>query len=528
MGCRMNELKICWPKGEVLFKGKGIIQAWGEEMERKGWIIEWDPRKWEECDLVFYGSDSQLKYCPGALGNKPTILYFWGWMPSRLLDRNFQQIATEQLKLITQCTRILVPSLGTMDQVADFGLPSEVCLPGVDSRLLDQGGPVTVEPSRILFLSRIVPHKQPEALIHALSLIEPSPKLLMIGPGETGPLKELAEGLGVSIEFSEVEDSMKGTELRKGTVLVHPSSYEGFGLPPLEALYCGTPVIAFDIPQMRWLLQEDACYFSTVEGLAQTIVQVFQNYDEARETAAHGAKRIRDTLTLEHACDRLWLHIHQAHKEFWGGVVRKDPSRWEEAYDQEHKRNWAYSVDRFDPTWARHWRAQTFIDLLRECKAEHILDVGCGAVYPTIFARAGFNVTAVDISSECLDQVISIARKWEVINKVFTLQQDATDLESCATGGFDAVVQAELWEHVLDVEKVISEGLRVLKPGGYLITSTPIGTHHYDPFHIRIFDDESIQVLVNRFSDKANCKRLEKIAEQGADPSCYLVVLEKK
>ncbi|GAI97307.1 unnamed protein product, partial [marine sediment metagenome] len=167
------------------------------------------------------------------------------------------------------------------------------------------------------------------------------------------------------------------------------------------------------------------------------------------------------------------------------------------------------------------------IDLLRECKAEHILDVGCGAVYPTIFARAGFNVTAVDISEECLDQVITIARKWNVSNKIFTLQQDAVDLEDCATEGFDAVVQAELWEHVLDVEKVISEGLRVLKPGGYLITSTPIGTHHYDPFHIRSFDDESIQALVNRFSDKVNLKRLEKIAEDDLEPSCYLVVLEK-
>jgi len=523
----MNELKICWPKGEVLFKGKGIVEAWGEEMARKGWIIEWDPKKWGECDLVFYGSDSQLKAAPEALGQKPTILYFWGWMPARLVDRNFQLFVAEQLELMVQCTRILVPSLGTMDQVANFGLPSYLCLPGVDGRLLDQGGPVIVEPSRILFLSRIVPHKQPGALIQALSQVRPSPKLLMIGPGETAPLKGLADQLKIPIEFSEIDDSMKGTELRKSTVLVHPSYYEGFGLPPLEALYVGTPVIVFDIPQMRWLLQEDAYYFSTPENLAQAIVQVFQNYDEAKEKAAHGAKRIRDTLTLEHACDRLWDHIHHAHKEFWGEVVKKEPSRWKEAYDEEHKRNWVYSVERFDPTWERHWRAQTFIDLLRECKAEHILDVGCGAVYPTIFARAGFNVTAVDISSECLDQVNKIAEKWNVDSKVFTLQQDAIDLEGCATEGFDAVIQAELWEHVPDPEKVISEGLRVLKPGGYLIASTPIGTHHYDPFHIRTFDDESIQALVDKFSDRVNIKKLEKVGEGSSELSCYLIVMEK-
>lgn len=42
--------------------------------------------------------------------------------------------------------------------------------------------------------------------------------------------------------------------------LVFPSSYEGFGLPPLEALACGTAVIASDLPVTREVLGDQASY----------------------------------------------------------------------------------------------------------------------------------------------------------------------------------------------------------------------------------------------------------------------------
>ena len=524
----MNELRLLWTDLDgVQFKGKGIIEAWRDEMAAAGWAIESDPSRWRECDLIFYGSDSQLPHCREALGNKPTILFFWGWESGRLLDDGFKRIAEGQLRMMAQCTRILVPSIVTMHQVADFGLPSHLCLPGVDFRVLDQGTPGPRE-MRVMFLSRLARHKHLEALVQAVSLITPQPKLLVVGPGERGSYEEMARGLGVAAEFAELEDSDKATALMRSAALVHPSEYEGFGLPPLEALYCSTPVIVFDIPQHRWLLQEDAYYFSTVDGLAQAIVHVLEHPGEAQQKAAHGSQRVRGSLTLEHACQRLWPHIHQVIKEHLGIEVRTKPQEWTRIYDDEHRRNWAYSIDRFDPTWERHWRARAFIEALKECKAKCVLDVGCGTVYPTIFARAGFEVFAIDISQECIRQVNEVAKKWGVLDKVKAHQMDATRLVY-KDSEFDAVIQGELWEHVPDMERVISEGLRVLKPRGYLIATTPIGTHHYDPMHLRVFDDESIRALLKPFGDSglAKLKRLEKIAEGGAEPSCYFIVLEK-
>jgi len=526
----MGNLRILWTDiGGVQWKGKGIIEAWREEMSRKGWDIETDPTKWRECDLVFYGSDSQLEDSKEALGNKPTILYFWGWMPARLLDHNFQAIVVEQLKMMAKCTRILVPSLGTMDQVADFGLPSYLCLPGVDSKLLDWGcDHPRKRKQQVMFLSRLVPHKHLDALITAMSLIKPCPDLLVAGPGDKAPYIEMARELGVPASFEDLDDQEKVNQLRASAVLVHPSSYEGFGLPPLEALYCGTPVIAFDIPQMRWLLQEDAYYFSSVDGLAQTIGHVLDHPEEAQAKADHGSKRTRDTLTLGRACDRLQPHIHRVIKEHLAMELRTKPEDWARIYDDEHRRNWALSIKGFDPTWERHWRAQAFINALKECGAKHILDLGCGAVYPTIFARAGFEVTALDVSPEAISQVDKIAGKWGVRGLVHPVVGDAQKLvyrDSC----WDAVIQGELWEHVQDVGKLVSEGLRVLKPGGYLIATTPVGEHHYDPMHLRVFDDSSIRDLIDPFlvAGKAKLKKITKIAEQGTDPSVYLVILEK-
>lgn len=442
------------------------------------------------------------------------------------MDVEFKKVAVRQLEMMARCTRILVPSLCTMDQVADFGLPSFPCFPGVNSKVLDMGGGTERKKDRVLFISRLVPHKNVDVLIQAVSLISPQPELVIIGPGNVEPYKKVARDLGVEVTFKEVEEEQKAVELRQATMLVHSSSYEGFGLPPLEALYCGTPVIAFSTPHMRWMLEEDAYYFSSVDGLARTIGYVLENQPEACGRAERGQKRVKDYLTLEHACGRLWAHIHQVIKEHLALELRANPREWARIYDDEHRRNWAYSVDRFDPTWERHWRAQTFIDALKECGAKEILDVGCGAVYPTIFARAGFKVHAVDISPEAIRQVEAIAGKWNVSHKVAAYVGDAHSL-NFGDSYFDAVVQGELWEHIPEVEKVISEGLRVLKTGGYLIATSPIGEHHYDPMHVRVFNDQSIRELVDSFLHVARVIKVEKIAEEGNDPSCYLVVLEK-
>ena len=68
------------------------------------------------------------------------------------------------------------------------------------------------------------------------------------------------------------------------TALVFPSRYEGFGLPPLEALAAGVPVIASDIPPVREVCGGHAQYFSpdSEEQLAQTMLETLALSEQER------------------------------------------------------------------------------------------------------------------------------------------------------------------------------------------------------------------------------------------------------
>ena len=101
----------------------------------------------------------------------------------------------------------------------------------------------------ILFVGTVQPRKNLETLLDAWAMMRDRPDLVVVGSWGWSyeRIKEKMARLGPQLHHL---DSVDPDELpaiyNLARILAHPAWYEGFGLPPLEAMACGTPVIVSD------------------------------------------------------------------------------------------------------------------------------------------------------------------------------------------------------------------------------------------------------------------------------------------
>ena len=98
----------------------------------------------------------------------------------------------------------------------------------------------------ILYVGNFKPHKNVNRLLEAFAQLDyPDLRLLLTGHGTPQLLATLrALALEQRVHFTGCVDDHRLAELYRGALLlVQPSLMEGFGLPPIEAMACGTPVV---------------------------------------------------------------------------------------------------------------------------------------------------------------------------------------------------------------------------------------------------------------------------------------------
>ncbi len=155
---------------------------------------------------------------------------------------------------------VLATSSGELADLADLGVPRtsiKVVPYGVDTDEFVPDGPVArrTRRPRLLTVAPLQDQHQLDPVIGALALIPGAELLIAGGPPRSElaadpgyrRLGQLASRLGVSdrvICTGQVGRARMPALLRSADLLVHIAPYEPFGMMPLEAMACGTPVVA--------------------------------------------------------------------------------------------------------------------------------------------------------------------------------------------------------------------------------------------------------------------------------------------
>ncbi len=159
-----------------------------------------------------------------------------------------------------------------------------------------------VEDDFILFVGTVEPRKNLVSLVRAfdelLRTTDLRPQLVIAGPKGW-----LTEGLFANVEWSARTERILFTgyvpdqDLRalysSCRVSVYPSVYEGFGLPPLEAMACGAPVITSRIPVIMETVGTNARLIepSDVRELTAALVELLTDADARAHFSAVGLQR---------------------------------------------------------------------------------------------------------------------------------------------------------------------------------------------------------------------------------------------
>jgi glycosyltransferase involved in cell wall biosynthesis len=328
--------------------------------------------------------DQAFSRCPGAfwllargarLGRRDAVDVYWATqailppgMPSRVLKivtvydlvwlrcpetSTRYNLLVQRLcarKAIAEADYVVVISRSTQDELIQrLGVPREktkLVYPGVASQYQAQDHAQAAEyisrkygvPQRYLATVGIVhPRKNQQFLVRVLSILKRNGQLdcplLVVGPigWKNSPLFREIQAAGLTesdIRFlGYIPDEDMPFFYAGAQAFLFPTIYEGFGLPPVEAMACGVPVIASDAPCMPEVLGDAAILepLVSVEGFASSVLRVLADGEVRAALRAKGIQRAQ-RFRYETSVKEL-LEVFEAARPASVGRARLETSR---------------------------------------------------------------------------------------------------------------------------------------------------------------------------------------------------------
>ena len=250
-------------------------------------------------------------------GNRPQLLRkIWHkYLASRLpeIDRENASFAKY----------ILTNSYFSRESILrSYGLNSFVSYPGVDTNVFK---PLKVSKDNfVLSVGRCNPSKGFDFIIRSLARINSKvrPKLIIVSDsvdiGWKNYLEELAIKRCVELEIRNLVSDDELVQLyNRAKLVVYAPYLEPFGLIPLEAMACGTPVVAVKEGGVRESIVHGETGLLTERDeliFANAVTELLSDDKRRLYMSQKGIEAVRNFWTLEHAGERLLNHLNRAMK----------------------------------------------------------------------------------------------------------------------------------------------------------------------------------------------------------------------
>lgn len=149
----------------------------------------------------------------------------------------------------------------------------------------------------LLMVGSFAPNKNMKRAIEAFGKAAEADELLVIvgGAVKSFTASDIDTVPGNVILAGRVNDAMLLALYDHCTAMVFPSLYEGFGIPPLEAMHSGRPVIASDIPAVREVCADAAQYFDPydVDDISRCMKKALREPETRERCAAAAVQRTK-------------------------------------------------------------------------------------------------------------------------------------------------------------------------------------------------------------------------------------------
>lgn len=119
-------------------------------------------------------------------------------------------------------------------------------------------------------------------------------------------VNEIASVYGIHIKpVYRISDKKKYEEIKRSKLLLFPSKFEGYGSPPVEALYCGTYVLAYDLPVIRETCGEavDYCEPENIDKM-KLMIQDIMNRPSPKQVIVDGADFIKQSVRIHRLLEK--------------------------------------------------------------------------------------------------------------------------------------------------------------------------------------------------------------------------------